>query len=180
MSSTTPNAFAGACIGSTDAQSSQSALQCGQDRPQPGRMTRIHPDGGLSPLVYLLKQDDRLYLVHPNLMVQLREDPAIAQYKLYYSQNESGRVFYWAVRASSNGNSWYESAHLCARKAMERPLRIVASIPNKRYETREGGKWPNEVSWPARGLEALLSEAFNEFIISNLNDTLLEALIPKR
>ena len=125
-----------------------------------------------------VKQDNEYYLVLPGVFESL---PA-AEYKfmtLYILVTGSGALFLWPVPvrgADGKINSWHQSAHDSAAKAMHEWLRIVPNNLVGAYDLVPPHVAKPDPEWPDMTVEEVLRLAFARYLIGGLDHPLLKKL----
>lgn len=141
---------------------------------------RVHPDPlmAIETCVLHNDHDQQHYLVDPSLSPSLPGE-AVAM-TLYSAINMSGGLFIWPIRLPNEDGQQHEchnTAHHAAQLAQTTWIRISWDRPNSNYAVvRARGQVP-EPAWPEADLQKLLSIAFKDRFIGDLDHPVVRRLL---
>jgi hypothetical protein len=129
------------------------------EKPSKEKVFRVHPDAAFSlkTVLLLLKDDNEVYLVHPQLRHALRDEKTCGQYELFACISKAGTPFLWPVcLAGRDGkwNDWHESAWKIAQHAKVRWTRMASDRDAGQYvgtyddrdpELQQQPDWPPDL-----------------------------------
>jgi hypothetical protein len=151
------------------------------DKPNKEHFVRVDPDPEmrLETWVIELKDERETYLVDPPLVADLAGETTLRAVALFTSVNRQGDVFLWKVPLpGSDGKQleWHRTLMEAAVMAESKWVRVVANTSIGAYEVYEAtGNLP-EPKWPEMSMEQILSIAFKNRFIDNLNHPVLQRL----
>ena len=141
---------------------------------------RVHADASMAieTCVLQFEQDQQFYLVDPELAPALPGETA--PMTLYTAVNMSGGVFLWPVRLPNEDGQQHEchaTAHRAAALAQMEWVRVSWDRALSNYAVvRARGQVP-EPTWPDADLQKLLSLAFKDRFIDNLDHPVVRRLL---
>lgn len=141
----------------------------------------VHPDETyrLETGVLELKEDREIYLIDPDLWPHLTTEVTFGPRALFTAQNKQGVTFLWPVRLpgpDGKTDEWSRSALEAATLAMGKWVRVQANMSLGAYEVWEATADIPEPQWPDQNLQALLSIAFKDRFVTDLNHPVLQGL----
>jgi hypothetical protein len=141
-------------------------------KPNRQEFVRVHPDESmrLETAVLELKEDRETYLVDPALWTELPGE--IVPKVLFTTVNRQGVLSLWTIRLpGSDGrlDAWNQSALEAARMAMKTWVRVAANMSLGGYEVWEATGDIPEPDWPELSFQEILSIAFKDKFIRDLN-----------
>jgi hypothetical protein len=152
------------------------------EKPPKSRVFRVHPSFVVKTTLLELKEDSAIYLVHPDLVESLADEPTCGKYILFACVTKNGTPFLWPIKAadgSGKWNSWPKSAYDIALKARQRWCRIRAHREASRYVPEWDKKPPEqqaEPAWPDWEFTVWLTKAFKGCTIDSLDHQVLKQL----
>jgi hypothetical protein len=152
------------------------------EKPSKSRVFRTHPTMRIKTMLLVLKEDNEIYLVAPELRQALADEPLCGYYTLFPCITKAGTPFIWHVRMRGRDgkwNIWHESAFTIAEKAVERWCRMQAN-QDAGYYVAEYDKKPPEQQrvpdWPDLKFRDWLELGFRGFTIDSLDHPVLKRL----
>lgn len=148
---------------------------------KPGRQEffRAHPDLDmwLETTVLELKEDRLTYLVEPGLAPHL---PGEAVPKLLVPTiTTQGTLALWPIRLEDERgrlDEWNTVALEAAERARTKWIRLMANMGAGTYDVLEAAGTFSEPTWPELSLRQMLSMAFKERVIGDLDHPVLKRL----
>lgn len=148
---------------------------------KPGRQEffRTHPDLNmwLETTVLELKEDRLTYLVEPSLAPHL---PGEAVPKLLVPTiTTHGSLSLWPIRLEDERgrlDEWNTVALEAAERARTKWIRLMANMGAGTYDVLEAAGIFPESNWPELSLREMLSKAFKERVIDDLDHPVLKRL----
>jgi hypothetical protein len=149
-------------------------------KPNRQDFVRVHPDPGyrLTPAAIIeVKEDREVYLVMPSMAQALTGE--FATVTLLTTVNRQGTLHLWPVKLpdpQGRQNEWHRSAAEGAERAMNKWVRVTASMSLGAYEIFEaGGDLPDPV-WPDFSFQEILKIAFRERLVDRPDHPLVQRL----
>jgi hypothetical protein len=149
-------------------------------KPNRQDFVRVHPDKlyRLTPAAIIEVKDDReTYLVAPNIA------PAVvgefSTVTLFTTINRQGTLHLWPVKLplpDGRHNEWHRSGAEAAERAMEKWVRVTASMSLGAYEIFEASGDLPEPVWPEFSFQEILKIAFRERIVDRPDHPLVQRL----
>jgi hypothetical protein len=118
-------------------------------------------------------QDRIVYFVHPSLHGEIE---ALTEAMLYTFITTQGVVGLWPITLSERENSWLDSNHAAARRAMHVWLRVASNKNSKSYEMYEALGKLSDPEWPVLSFSDLLLLAFKDHYIGGRDHLILQKL----
>jgi hypothetical protein len=148
-------------------------------KPDRQWFVRVHPDETwrLNTAVLELKEERETYLVERALWSELPGE--VIPKMLFTAVNRQGVTFLWPVRLPGGDGKWDEwnrSAMEAAQMAMKGWVRIAANMSLGAYDVFAATADLPEPVWPEIGFEKLLSVAFKDRFISDLDHPVVRRL----
>jgi hypothetical protein len=144
-------------------------------KPKKQEFVRTHPT--YQQTASLLEYEREFYLVdravRPLLAVETK--PVV----LYTCMTRTNVLFLWPVRLpgeDGRNNSWWDSAHEAAKLAKDQWVRVVASSDAAAYELSICQVEVPEPSWPEKSFRDILSIAFKNYLITDLDHMIVKRL----
>jgi hypothetical protein len=141
-------------------------------RVQPDPMYRLTPAA-----IIEVKEDREVYLVTPNMAQALPGE--FSTVTLFTTINRQGTLHLWPVKLpTSEGrqNEWHRSAAEAAERAMQKWVRVTASMSRGAYEIFEASGDLPEPVWPDIPFEEILRIAFRDRYVDRDNHSLVQRL----
>jgi hypothetical protein len=141
---------------------------------------RVHPDPNmqLDACVLLYEGDQQFYLVDPQMIPALPGETSAMT--LYTAINMNGGLFLWPVKLPDEEGKQHEchiTLHRAADLASTEWVRVAWHKPTMNYQvTRARGQVP-EPQFPEAGLQKLLSIAFADRFITDLDHPVAKNLL---
>jgi hypothetical protein len=149
-------------------------------KPNRQDFVRVHPDPNfrLTPAAIIeVKEDREVYLITPNMAQALPGE--FATVTLFTAVNRQGILHLWPVKLPNpegRHNEWHRSAAEAAERAMEKWVRVTASMSLGAYEIFEAsGDLPQPV-WPDCSFQEILKIAFRGRLVDCANHPLVQRL----
>jgi hypothetical protein len=123
------------------------------------------------------REERTTYLVDPVLAPQLPGE-AVAKV-LVTAITRHGQLFLWPIKLPDEHgrlDDWNAAALEAAQRARTKRLCVSPNIPAGTYNVREASGRFTDPVWPEVTLEALLSMAFKDRLIDNLEHSVLKRL----
>jgi hypothetical protein len=149
-------------------------------KPNRQDFVRVHPDPRyrLTPAAIIeVKEDREVYLVTPNMAHALPGE--FSTVTLFTTINRQGTLHLWPVKQpgpDGKHNEWHRSAAEAAERAMEKWVRVTASMSLGAYEIFEASGDLPEPVWPDFSFEEILKIAFREHIVDRTDHALVQRL----
>ena len=150
-------------------------------KPSKEWWVRVHPDEEmrLQTGVIELKEDREMFIVDPNLWPVLSTESTFSPRLFVTAVNRQGVLFLWPIRlpgADGKIDDWSRSSLEAADIAQSQWVRVAANMSLGAYEvfTSEGAL--SDPEFPDKSLRDLLSVAFKDKLIDDLNHTVLKKL----
>jgi hypothetical protein len=148
-------------------------------RPDPQVFIQINPNPAyrLTTAVLEVKEEREHYLVDKSLWDDLSTE--IVLKCIYTGITRQGNPFLWLIRLpGSDGklDSWNQSAHEIAAKAMSHWVRIVSNRQIGAYEFVQPSAKFSDPDWPPLSFKEILCLAFKERFIRDLTHPVLKKL----
>jgi hypothetical protein len=149
-------------------------------KPNRQEFIRVHPDPKyrLTPAAVIeVKDDHEVYLVTPNMAQSLPGE--FSTVTLFTTIDRRGTLHLWPVKLpASDGrhNEWHRSAAEAAERAMEKWVRVTASMSLGAYEIFEASGDRPEPVWPDFSFQEILKIAFRERIVDRPDHPLVQKL----
>lgn len=144
---------------------------------------RTHPNDEYHLLTYVLElkegSDRDLYLVDPDLVDAVIDEPCVSPRLLVTSLTRQGTLFLWPLRLPDEANkldSWNRSALDLAEVAVGQWIRVHADpeAASYKYRTAQADLPPPE--WPSQPFAEILRVAFKNHYIDKLDHPTLRKL----
>jgi hypothetical protein len=152
------------------------------DKPSNSCVFRVHPTLFLKTMLLVLKQDNEVYLVHPDLRGALEDEPLCGYYTLFPYVSKAGTPFLWPVKMPGRDGKWHQShqsAKAIAEKARERWARMVWNKDAGLYVAEYDQRLPEKQqppAWPDMEFRDWLELAFRGSTIDSLDHPVLKHL----
>lgn len=148
-------------------------------KPSPQDFVRVHPDPAyrLVAGIIELKEDREAYLVMPNVAGAVADEMFRAT--LFLALNRACVPFLWPVRLPSpdgRQSEWQRSSMEAAEMAMGRYVRVKANMSLGAYDIFAASTLIPDPQWPDLPMKEILSIAFRDRVISDLNHPVLKRL----
>jgi hypothetical protein len=147
-------------------------------RPRVGEFIRVHPDPSYqmeAGLVTLEKERTRTtYFLHPSL--HLSAGKLLKRTRLYTYVTTQGAVGLWPINVSEQENSWLDSNHDAAKRAMSCWLRVESNMAAQSYEIYQARGTLSEPQWPTLSFNELLNLAFKDKYIKDPNHIIMQRI----
>jgi len=148
---------------------------------KPGKQTfsRVHPDPAyqLDTMVLELEEEGETYLVMPHLYAELGRE--ITPKRLYTCITKQGVCFLWPIKLPGEDgrlNSWPQSALEAAEIGKEKWIRVKSNKSLGAYEVFEATATFPDPKWPDVTFEELVTLAFKEKVINDLEHPIVRQL----
>jgi hypothetical protein len=141
----------------------------------------VHPDPvyRLTPAAVIeMKEDREVYLVTPNMAQALPGE--FSTVTLFTTINRQGTLHLWPVKLPNpdgRQNEWHRSGAEAAERAMQKWVRVTASMSLGAYEIFEASGDLPEPVWPDIPFEEILRIAFRERIVDRADHPLVQRLL---
>jgi hypothetical protein len=150
-------------------------------KPDKAWFVRVHPseEYALQTAVIELKEDRETYLIAPQLWPALATETTFSPRALFTAINRQGVLFLWPVRLpGSDGklDAWSQSALQAAKMAKEGWVRVAANMALGAYDVFLASAELADPDWPDTSFRDLLSVAFKDRMISDLDHPVLRKL----
>jgi hypothetical protein len=153
-------------------------------KPSPEWFSRVHldPDFRMSAAVLELRDTEQrgeTYLVDPNLVPYLQDEPTCFPAEIFTGVNRQGVVFLWRVKlpkAGRSANAWTLSNLEGATRAQTDWVRITSNMSLGAYEVAVATAALPEPTWPEMSFGELLRISFKDHIIDSLDHPVLKQL----
>jgi len=148
-------------------------------KPNRQEFVRVHPDENMriETAVLELKEDRETYLIEPELRAELPGE--VVPKVLFTTVNRQGVLTLWPVRLPrSDGrlDTWNQSAIEAARMAMNTWVRVAANMSLGGYDVYEATGDLPEPEWPELSFQEILTVAFKDKFIRDLNHPAIRQL----
>jgi hypothetical protein len=149
-------------------------------KPNRQDFVRVHPDlmYRLTPAAIIeVKEDREVYLVTPNMAQALPGE--FSTVTLYTTINRQGTLHLWPVKLPNpdgRQNEWHRSGAEAAERAMNKWVRVTASMSLGAYEIFEASGDLPEPVWPDIPFEEILKIAFRDRIVDRADHPLVQRL----
>lgn len=135
-------------------------------KPHSQEWIRVHPGEGFSEEygVIILKDDNEVYLLHPNLVGDYENE--MTKVRIFVCMSMNKNLFLWPAKVPGSGNrnadSWNNSAIEAAEAAMKRKVRIQSNRALSAYEYcfSDNPTPENDPVWPDLTYSEMLRIAF--------------------
>lgn len=150
-------------------------------KPNRQDFVRVHPDAGyrLTPAAIIEVREDReVYLVTPNMAQVLPGE--FSTVTLFTTINRQGTLQLWPVKQpgpDGKHNEWHRSAAGAAERAMNKWVRVTASMSLGAYEIFEASGDLPEPVWPDVSFQEILKIAFREYLVDRAEHPLVQRLL---
>ena len=148
---------------------------------KPGRQdfVRVHPDPDwrLQTAVLELKEERETYLVSPALRDELANE--IIPKVLFTSINRQGVISLWPVRLPGEDgrhDAWNQSALEAAQEAETKWVRVAANMSLGAYDVYIADGEIADPEWPDISFQEVVTKAFKDRFIKELNHPVLQRL----
>ncbi len=144
---------------------------------------RVHPDEDycLHTAVLEMKEDRETYLVERSLWSMIPRE--IIPKILLTAINRQGVLFIWPIRLpSADGriDAWNRAALQAAELAKGRWVRLISNISLGSYDVYVGPEDIPDPEWPELSFQEILSIAFKDHFIKDLDHPILKRLRGER
>jgi uncharacterized protein YbdZ (MbtH family) len=150
-------------------------------KPNRQDFVRVHPDPmyRLTPAAIIdVKEDREVYLVTPNMAQALPGE--FSTVTLFTTINRQGTLHLWPVKLPTpegRHNEWHRSGAEAAERAMQKWVRVTASMSLGAYEIFEASGDLPEPVWPDIPFEEILTIAFRDRYVDRDNHPLVQRLL---
>jgi hypothetical protein len=134
----------------------------------------LHPTMRLKTMLLVLKEDNEVYLVHPQLRQALAGESLCGLFTLFACVTKVGAPFLWPIRmpdADGKWNIWHQSAWQIAEKAQTRWARMQANRDAGHYVAEYDQRPPEQQQppeWPNLEWRDWLKLGFTGFIVETM------------
>lgn len=149
-------------------------------KPNRQDFVRVRPDTSyrLTPAATIeVKEDREVYLVTPTMAQGLPGE--FSTVTLFTTINRQGTLHLWPVKLPApdgRHNEWHRSAAEAAERAMQKWVRVTASMSLGAYEIFEASGDLPEPVWPDFSFQEILRIAFRERIVDRPDHPLVQRL----
>jgi hypothetical protein len=149
-------------------------------KPNRQDFVRVRPDTSyrLTPAATIeVKEDREVYLVTPTMAQGLPGE--FSMVTLFTTMNRQGTLHLWPVKLPApdgRHNEWHRSAAEAAERAMQKWVRVTASMSLGAYEIFEASGDLPEPVWPDFSFQEILRIAFRERIVDRPDHPLVQRL----
>jgi hypothetical protein len=149
-------------------------------KPNRQDFVQVHPDlrYRLTPAAIIeVKEDSEVYLITPNMAQSLPGE--FSTVTLFTTINRQGTLHLWPVKLPNpegRHNEWHRSAAEAAERAMQKWVRVTASMSLGAYEIFEASGDLPEPVWPHIPFEEILKIAFRDHIVDRADHPLVQRL----
>lgn len=147
-------------------------------KPEQQEFFRVHPSEvyRLNAALILVKADREFYLVAPEVAPHAMD--VAKAYTLYTVINRQGVVSLWPVRLpdGSRTDDWLASSHIAADEAMRSWVNIKANMALGAYEVTLATAEIPEPEWPEHPFARLLSIAFRDRMVTEIDHIVILTL----
>ena len=148
-------------------------------KPNRQTFTRVHPDDlfRLPTAVLHLKEEGEIFLVDPSLRAHLLGE--ITLIMLFTAITRHGDCFLWPIRMPGEDgrlDTWNQSALAAAELATQKWIRVVANRSLGAYDTLVATDNLPEPEWPDASFQELVSIAFKNRFITDVDHPVLRQL----
>ena len=149
-------------------------------KPSKESFVRTHPDESyrLQTLVLELKADREVYLVAPELWVELAAEPTVSPRLLVLTVDRQGIAFLWPIRLPGPDgkiDDWSRTALEASRMAQTEWVRLSANMALGAYDIAVA-TFHAEPAWPNLSFHEILKIAFRDRVISSWDHPVLRRL----
>lgn len=150
-------------------------------KPSKEAWIRTHHDPGFHMETYVieLKDDREIYLVSPELRIQVRDESTFSPRAFFTTITRQGVVFLWPIRLPGREgklDAWNKSALDAADYAKTKWIRVSSNLNAGRYEFVTSTAEIPEPNWPDKSFNELLKLAFQDFYIDTIDHHVLKRL----
>jgi hypothetical protein len=124
-----------------------------------------------------LKEDREVYLVRPDILPAVPGE--FATVTLFTAISRQGTLFLWPVKLPNpdgRHNEWHRSAAEGAERAMEKWVKVTASMSLGAYEISEARGELSEPIWPDYPFGEILKIAFRDRLVDRADHALIQRL----
>jgi hypothetical protein len=150
-------------------------------KPNRQEFVRVRSDSAfrLTPAAIIeLKEDREVYLLRPDIIPAVPGE--FATVTLYTTISRQGTLFLWPVKlpnADGRHNEWHRSAAEGAECAMEKWVKVTASMSLGAYEISEARGELSEPIWPDYAFREILKIAFRDRLVDRADHPLIQRLL---
>ena len=148
-------------------------------KPSKQTFFRVHPDPAyqLDTMVLELEEEGETYLVKPHLYAELGRE--ITPKRIYTCITKPGVCFLWPIKLPGEDgrlNPWPQSALEAAEIGKEKWIRVKSNKSLGAYEVFEATATFPDPKWPDVTFEELVTLAFKEKVINDLEHPIVRQL----
>jgi hypothetical protein len=149
-------------------------------RPNRQEFVRVRSDSAfrLTPAAIIEEKNDReVYLVTPDILPAVEGEYVTVT--LFTAISRQGTLFVWPVKLPNGEgryNEWHRSAAESAERAMEKWVRVTASMSLGAYEISEARGELSEPIWPDYAFKEILKIAFRDRLVDRADHPLVQRL----
>src|SRR5262249_6740137 len=143
-------------------------------KPSREAFIRCHPDEAFRIQTYVLelKVDCEIYLIDPDLCLDLQGESMVSPRLLITSQTKQGTIFLWPIRLpGSDGrlDNWSLSAMAAAKEATKSWVRVQSNMDLGAYEVYTATGNYAEPEWDLPKFNEILRIAFKDRLIQKMD-----------
>jgi hypothetical protein len=152
------------------------------EKPTKSRVFRVHPSFAMTTVLLDDKDNNDVYMVHPDMRDFLEDEALCAKFALLACVSRPGTPFIWPIRLadpSGKWNIWHQTAWQIAQNARVRWTRMYASRDAGLYIADYDQKPLDQQrvpAWPDLSFRDWLELAFKGFTIDSPDHPVLKGL----